>query len=60
MTLEQAWRQVQGEAALIAEDIQRFAVSVLRGGRVVLALIEERAGLLSVERLVVKASPRSW
>ena len=48
---------MQGKATLVAEDVQSFALGVTRGRSVVLALIEEGAGLLSLQRLVVKAHP---
>ena len=46
--------QVKGEAALVAEDVEGFAVGVLGGGGIVLALVEEGSGLLAFERVEVE------
>jgi hypothetical protein len=45
---------VQGEASLIAEDVERFAVRVVGGGGVVFALVEEGSGLLAFEGVEVE------
>jgi hypothetical protein len=45
---------MQGEAALVGADVERFAVTVLRGQLVVEALVEERAGLLAGIGVVMK------
>ena len=54
VTFEQQLAEVEGEASLIAEDVEGFAVRVLGGGGVVFALVEEGTGLLAFERVVVK------
>ena len=46
---------MQGKSSLIAEDVQRFPVRVFGCRRVVLALVEEGAGLLAFQAVVVKA-----
>ena len=57
-------RQVQGEAAGGGEAIERLAAAGVAGGRaVVLALVEEDAGLLAVQQVggqgeAVHAGPR--
>ena len=49
-------RQVQREAAGGGEAIERLAAAgVARGGAVVLALIEEDAGLLAVQQIGAQA-----
>ena len=45
---------MQGEPALVGADIERLAVRVSRSGGIVLALVEERPGLLSGASIVVK------
>src|SRR5580692_6616071 len=40
---------MQGEAALVTENVEGLAVSVLRGGGVIFALIKEGSGLLAFE-----------
>ena len=42
---------MQGEAALVAEDVESFAVGIARCGRVVLTLVQERTCLLPLQRL---------
>ena len=46
--------EMEGEASLIAEDVESIAVGVLGGGGVVLALVEEGSGLLAFEGVEVK------
>ena len=43
--------QLQGEGAVVAEAVEQAAARVARGGRAVLALIEEEAGLLAVPQV---------
>jgi hypothetical protein len=50
-------RQVKGKASLIAENIERGAVGVLRAGGVVLALVEEGSGLLAFAGVEVNWMP---
>ena len=45
---------MEGEASLIAEDVEGFAVGVVGGGGVVLALVEEGSGLLAFEGVVME------
>ena len=45
---------MQRKSPLVTEHIECLAVGVLLGGGVVLALIEEGAGLLAVQGVVVK------
>src|SRR6185312_41840 len=47
-------RQMQGKAALVSANIQRLSMRILRGGGIVLPLIEKRSGLLAALRIVVK------
>ena len=51
---------MQGEASLIAEDVERLTSGVLGGSSVVFALIEEGSRLLAFERVVVELERRSW
>ena len=46
--------EMESEASLIAEDVERFSVGVVGGGVIVLALVEEGAGLLAMESVVMK------
>src|SRR5664280_1542198 len=48
-------REVQRKSSLIGETIERVSVSVPRSGGVVLALVEEGAGLLPAESVEVEA-----
>ncbi len=45
---------MEREAALIAKNVEPFAMRILRGSGVVLPLIEEGASLLPFERVEVK------
>ena len=47
--LRAARGEMKGKAALIAEDVEGVSVGVLRGGGVVLALVEKGSGLLAFE-----------
>ena len=49
--------KVQRESSLIAEGVERFTVRVLGGGGIVFALVEEGAGFLALEAVVVKSYP---
>jgi hypothetical protein len=55
-----AGSQMEGESALVAENVESLAVGVLGGGGVVLALVEEGSGLLAFEGVEVKLARRSW
>src|SRR5205085_417881 len=50
-----AARQVQSEAAMKGEAVERLAARVAFGGDAVLALVEEGAGLLTFEQVHGKA-----
>src|SRR5579863_2305501 len=47
-------RQMKGKGSLIAEDVERIAVSVLCGDRVIFALVEKRSGFLAFEGFEVE------
>ena len=51
--------QVQGESALVGEQIQGASPSIAFGESVVLALVEKCAALLSGKRVVMKAQRHS-
>src|ERR1700733_707303 len=46
--------EMEGEAALVAKNVEGFAVGVPGGGSIVLALVEEGSGFLAFESLEVK------
>ena len=46
--------EMESEASLIAEDVERFSVGVVGGGGIVLTLVEEGAGLLALESVVME------
>src|SRR5215470_16506621 len=50
-------RQVEGKTSLITEDVESIAFCVLRGGRVVFALVEEGSGLLAFEGVEMELNP---
>ena len=52
--LRAARGEVEGEASLIAEDVEGFAAGVVGGGGVVFALVEKGSGLLAFEGVVVE------
>ena len=47
--------QVQGEASLVAEDVERFAVRIAGRSGVVLALVEKGSGLLAFQSVVMES-----
>ncbi len=60
VTWVQRWSEMEGEASLIAEDVEGFAAGVLSGGGVVFALVEEGSGLLAFEGVDSEIERRSW
>src|SRR3982074_634467 len=48
-------RKVQRKSTLIAENVERFTVRVLRRRGIIFPLIEKRSGLLAFKAVVVEA-----
>src|ERR1700678_2122124 len=48
--------EMQRESALVAEDVERLAVGVVRGGEIVFALVEKGSGLLAGKRVEMEAN----
>ena len=51
---------MQGESALVTENVQSFSMSESCGRGIVFALIEEGSGLLALGGVVMKLARRSW